>query len=187
MEVSTPQNTPKFQWTRARVKAALLCAEDDLTEEQIATSVGVNRKTLYDWRMNADFQTRVKQHIAELEAAVLKFAIAKKRNRVARQNADWMRLQQIREERAEDPTMRHVPGGETGLVVRQLKMLGVGINAEVIEEFVFDAALVKAQSELEKQASGEVGDDPPIKLRHGGDPENPLVVKALIGVDVSRI
>jgi hypothetical protein len=131
------------------------------------------------WKQHPDFQSRVKQHIADLEASVLKYAIAKKRNRVARQNADWERLERIRELRADNPALGGVEGDETGLMIRQFKVIGTGHNAQTIEEYVVDTALVKARTDLEKQAAGEVGDEPPVKMRHaiGGDPDNPTPIE----------
>jgi transposase-like protein len=172
------ENVSIFKWTDERARAALLVAEDELSDIQIAQKVDITDRTLYRWKEHPDFQARVKQHIADLEASIKRFAIAKKRNRVGRQNADWLRLQQIREERAGNPAMGGVPGDETGLMIRQFKVIGTGMNAQTIEEYVVDTGLVKAQSELEKQAAGEVGDDPPVRLRHGGDPDNPTPIRS---------
>lgn len=171
------QNGTEFRWNKARNDAALLVAEDDLTDTAIAEKVGIGRTTLFMWKQQPEFQARVKQHIADLEAAVLKYAIAKKRNRVARQNADWERLERIREQRADNPALGGVAGDETGLMIRQFKVIGTGHNAQTIEEYVVDTALVKARSDLEKQAAGEVGDDPPVKHRVGGDPDNPTPIE----------
>jgi hypothetical protein len=171
------QNGTEFKWSKARNDAALLVAEDDLTDIAIAEKIGIGRTTLFMWKQHPDFQARVKQHIADLEASVLKYAIAKKRNRVARQNADWERLERIRELRADNPALGGVEGDETGLMIRQFKVIGTGHNAQTIEEYVVDTALVKARTDLEKQAAGEVGDEPPLKVRHGGDPDNPTPIE----------
>jgi hypothetical protein len=167
------QNLTEFRWNKARNDAALLLAEDELTDTAIAEKVGTTRQTLHTWKQHPDFKARIAEHIAELEASVLRYAIAKKRNRVGRQNADWERLERIRELRADNPALGGVEGDETGLMIRQFKVIGTGHNAQTIEEYVVDTALVKARSDLEKQAAGEVGDDPPVKVRHGGDPDAP--------------
>lgn len=168
----TEQNGAEFRWTKPRADAALLLAEDELSDAAIAEKVGIGRTTLFTWKQHPDFQARIKEHIAELEASILRYAIAKKRNRVARQNADWERLERIREERANNPEMGGVSGDDTGLLIRQYKVIGTGHNAQTIEEIVVDTGLVKARSELEKHTAGELDQTPAMKVRHGGDPDN---------------
>lgn len=174
--MATGDSLQKFTWNSRRAIAALRVAEDEMRDEDIAAEAGITRQGLTKWKQQPEFQARVKEHIADLEASVLRYAIAKKRNRVRRQNADWERLERIREQRADNPVLGGVPGDETGLMIRQYKVIGTGHNAQTIEEYVVDTALVKARSDLEKQAASEVGDDPPVRHRVAGDPDNPTPI-----------
>ncbi|MHC5543152.1 hypothetical protein ACYOEI_33435, partial [Singulisphaera rosea] len=67
----------------------------------------------------------------------------------------WLRMQTIIEERAADKEMDGVPGGKTGLIVRQTR--GSGPDAEPIDDYVVDTALLKELREHEKQAAQELG------------------------------
>lgn len=150
------QNGTQFRWNDARNRAALLLAEDELTDIAIAEKVGIGRTTLFYWKQHPDFQARLKQNVADLEATALKFAIAKKRKRVAALDDRWRRLQRIMEERGASPEMADVPGGGTGLLVHQIKVVGTGQNAETVDEYVIDASLLRESREHEKQAAQEL-------------------------------
>jgi hypothetical protein len=169
------QNLTEFRWNKARNDAALLLAADEKTDTEIAEAVGVSRQTLHTWKQHPDFQAKIKEHIAEFEASIKRYAIAKRRNRVARQNADWERLERVREMRANNPAFGGVAGDETGLLVQQWKVIGTGHNAQTVQEVVVDTALVKARSELEKHTAGELDQTPPTRVRHGGDDSAPPI------------
>ena len=46
-----PKTSP-FPWTHARAEAAVLVAEDAVTDEEIAAKVGVSRRTLTTWKQD---------------------------------------------------------------------------------------------------------------------------------------
>jgi hypothetical protein len=169
------ENGSDFTWTKTRSDAAILVAADELTDIEIAAKLNIGARTLYNWKAAPEFQERVKEKVAELDAAITKFAIAKRRNRVARQNADWERLERVREMRADNPALGGVAGDETGLLVQQWKVIGTGHNAQTVQEIVVDTALVKARSELEKHTAGELDQTPPTRVRHGGDADAPPI------------
>jgi hypothetical protein len=63
-----------------------------------------------------------------------------------------------------DPDVAGHPGGDTGLVVRQVKMIGSGAAAQLVEEYPVDVALLRAELDVmrelrehEKQAAQELG------------------------------
>lgn len=76
-------------------------------------------------------------------------------SRVAFQNERWMQHQRLMKARAE--MYREVPGGDTGLIVRQVKVVGTGKNAREIDEYKYDAALMQEIRELERHAATELG------------------------------
>ena len=66
-------------------------------------------------------------------------------------------MNQLIEERAVAPEMQDVPGGKTGLLVRDRKTIGSGESAEVIDVFRVDVGLLRSLLEIEKQAAIETG------------------------------
>jgi hypothetical protein len=111
--------------------------------------------TLYNWQQHPDFAAKIAENIALIDAAMMKLAIAKKHKRVASLDRDWQRMERVQEARA----VEHgdVPGGDTGLLVRQIKQIGAGRDVQVVEEYVVDTALLKEKRETMKQAATELG------------------------------
>lgn len=142
----------EFRWTKRRERAALLVAQDDLTNEQIADAIGITRQCLDKWKRHPDFAARVDSLIAEFRAAVLVEGIADQVQRVKRQNDRWDRIQRLLDARAE--ANADLTGGDTGLVVREVTYLPGGATRERHE---FDAAVMREARELEKQAAQELG------------------------------
>lgn len=66
-------------------------------------------------------------------------------------------------------------GGETGLLVRQHKVVGVGPMAEAVTEYVADTAVTKERRELHKQAAQELGQWRE-KHEHTGEDGAPLLI-----------
>lgn len=133
-------------------------AEDRLTNEQIATEIGLTRQSIDAWKLAPEFQARVAQIVADVRAAVLARGIADKQNRLDLYEDIKTRLVQVVAERAADPTMAGVPGGRTGMLVRGYKSIGSGESARTLEEYEVDGGLAREIREYAKQAAIEVGD-----------------------------
>lgn len=152
-----------FRWDRRRRKAALLLAEDDLSDVEIARQLGVSRFAIYDWKQHPEFAAEVGDHIGQLQAAMLRYVVAKKRHRMKVLNGLHEKLLTVIDERATDYAEKaesgeEIPaGGGTGLVVKQYKQLGSGRDATIIEEFAVDVATVKEIRAVEEQAAKELG------------------------------
>jgi hypothetical protein len=69
---------PPFRWTAQRERAALLLAEDDRSDTDIAADLGVSFVTLWRWRQHPDFAGKVGDHMGRIRAAMLRHAIATK-------------------------------------------------------------------------------------------------------------
>lgn len=65
------------------------------------------------------------------------------------------RMMIVMNERAED--LATVPGGKSGLLVRQIKQIGNGESAREVEEFKLDTGLLSEFREHEKQMAIELG------------------------------
>lgn len=106
---------------------------ENLTKPHIAAQIAAHRATI-ESRAIADLQTRIDGYNE-------------------RRNA----LLRIVAERAIHPDYAKVPGGRTGWLVRTIKQIGGGENAQIVEEYAFDAALHRELRELEKQAAQDLG------------------------------
>lgn len=137
-------------------RAAVLVAEDELSNEDIARQCGVTRKTVDRWKTEPEFKARVSQIIRDLSENLERYAIARRDLRVAEYNERRRLLIEVRRQRAEQ-LKDEAPGGDTGLIVRQVKVIGGGRDAELVTEYAVDTGLLKAQLDLEKQAAIEAG------------------------------
>lgn len=114
-----------FCWTKKRERAALLVASDERTDEEIAQECGIARRTLHAWKGHEEFQARVAQHVDAYRAAIRSRGIAIKEHRVAALQERWNGMRRVIRERGEAEEMQAVPGGVTGLLVRQVKLVKV--------------------------------------------------------------
>ena len=69
----------------------------------------------------------------------------------------WNRMRRVIEERAKDPDMQDVPGGQTGLMILSIKGIGSKENFEVVKEYRVDTALLAEIRAHEQQAAEELG------------------------------
>jgi hypothetical protein len=98
-------------------------------------------------------------HEAELDADSLRFAIARRRERLSDYDERRYKFLQIVAKRAEwfAKHRSDVPGGETGLLRVEIKVVGGGPAAYTVEEYVPDIALSQELRALNKQAAQELG------------------------------
>jgi hypothetical protein len=168
---------------RKQTEAARLLATDELTDAAIAKRVGVCRRTLYSWQKQPEFQARLAELRAELGEVASRYAVGHLARRIRWLNGRIRRMMRIIRERAKDPAMRGVPGGDTGLLVRRVKGLGSGENLRLVEEYHVDTALLKELREHEKQAAIELGQWTEKKdLTAAGQP-----FKVYVGIDIDKV
>ncbi len=108
-----------------REKAARLVALDYDTDVVIARKVGVTKTTLENWKRDPDFAALVRTHRKAQHDAAVALGVADKQHRIAVLDEMKRALLQVIAERAEDPSMAGIPGGTTGHVVRQAKLVKV--------------------------------------------------------------
>lgn len=159
-----------FSWPGRSKEAALLVAEDELLDAEIAAKVGVNERTLYRWKNFPEFQEQVTRHLEAIHARARRNGIARLDRRVRAANDRHKRMTALIEARAAEMA-GEVAGGETGLLVRQLKHITVrfestkdgktartpNVTREEHYEYAFDAALVRELREHEKHVAQDVG------------------------------
>lgn len=113
-----------FAWNTKREQAAEDLARDSDSDEQIAQRAGVARTTLHRWKAHPEFAARVEAHVATYRRIVRSRGIAIVENRVDALSERWRRLQRVIDARAQEMA-GECAGGETGLLVRQVKFVKV--------------------------------------------------------------
>lgn len=151
-----------FRWNAQRHRAALLLAENEHSDQEIAASLGIVRATLARWKTDSDFAAQVGDHVGQIQAAMLRHAIAKKHKRLTVLDGLHDKLLTVVEERAADYANNaesgDVPaGGGTGLILRQIKQIGSGRDAQIVEEFGVDTGLIREIRAIHEQAAKELG------------------------------
>lgn len=126
-----------------QLKAAALVGEDALTNERIATECGITLSTLYKWKTERPFQEAVRKKVQELDDAVSQLQFAKRRERIRALDQMAQDYVTLVEERAAWFTENEpdIPGGRTGRIVRQERVLGSGKSQVRTTEYVLDKAL----------------------------------------------
>lgn len=149
------ENVIKKTKAHRRDEAAQLLAEDRLTDREIAGQVGITERQLNRWKLLPEFDAGIQQIRAETAARLKAQGIRLKETRLTKLNTIVEKIELVITERADD--MAKVPGGSSGLLVRTLKQLGGGENAEIVEEYSVDTRLLKEFREYLRHAAVEVG------------------------------
>lgn len=183
-----------FRWTGRREQAAFLVAEDRLTNEEIAAQVGVTRQAVDKWKANPEFKARVAEHVDQLRNAILEVGIQDRSCRVAALEDRWRRLKEVIESRARE--MSHIPGGSSGILVAQPKLLRMYESAGddefgdalkplrqvvVMQQYVVDTGLLRELRQHERQAAEELGE-----WREKPE-EGEKLVRVYVGVETERV
>jgi hypothetical protein len=142
---------------KRRERAAILLAEDRLSDKKIGELCGIHETTLNKWKRRPEFKERIAELTQIFADRALKQGLAQRDRRVAVLVQMHDKLLQIVEERAADPNIASVPGGKTGLVVRTMKGIGKGKEFRLVEQFQADTRLVKELRGVEEQIARELG------------------------------
>jgi transposase-like protein len=135
-------------------QAAVLVAEARYEYGEIAEKVGVSVRTLNHWRKDPKFAARVDELSREFAAAALKRGIARKEYRVNTLANIHSKLLSVIEDRATDPDLAGIPGGDTGLIVRKAV---VSAGALVGYEFEVDTGTLRELRGIQEQVAKELG------------------------------
>ena len=101
-------------------RAAILAAEDELSDIEIAQRCGITRRTLIRWKKQPAIQKKINEHLRLIQLHSEVGMISERQNRVLHLEMKFQDLQGIIRARASSPEMRGVPGGSTGLMRRSI-------------------------------------------------------------------
>lgn len=168
-------------------KAAILLAEDELTDRQIAEKLKMARSVLSEWKLNPDFAAVQKMYEDEIIAEALQLPIAKKTERLRGLNDLVTRYWQVIEQRGKTYSLRAEspeeaalnvfgtstpPWAASGMYVEQPK---IAANGKTVTEWAFDKALDSAIKDAYREAAAETGQRTE-KHEHTGPEGAPLTV-----------
>ncbi len=163
--------------TAKQVAAAHLVADDKLSDQQIADSVGVTRDTVSRWKRLPEFKREVEEHFSAWREKVMSSGIADKVNRIASYDEIFDKLHQVIAERASELDGL-CAGGSTGLMVRTVKFVKVlelktntprsfdeipddeftpTRQMQPVEEFAVDTGMLAELRNVKLQAARELG------------------------------
>jgi hypothetical protein len=100
--------------------------------------------------------SRVAELRNDLSATTLQLQITERDQRLLALQDRWDRLRQAADARAVGDYAAMM---RTGIVVRKLRNIGSGKDAQVIEEYEIDTALVEALNSVERRAAIETGQE----------------------------
>lgn len=175
------EDAKKFCWPKGAVQAALLLAEDDINDQDIAKTVGVNPATIWRWKQFPEFTERIQEHVVALQAAMLRHAVAKRHKRLATLDKLHTKALAVIEARGEEMA-DEAPGAETGLLVKTYKVVGQGPTAQLMTEYAVDTPLMREIRAIEEQAAKELGQWEEKQAITGE-----VMVRRYIGVDVEAV
>ncbi len=131
-----------WKWTRQRVKAANLVADNRLMRAEIAKECGVTTAGLNWWLRVPEFQKFVERRIEETRKILAERYVAVKEQRIGTYIDDFVKTDRVMDKRAADPEIQAVPGGETGIVLK---------NGEI------DEGLLRQRNTIRKMLAEELG------------------------------
>ena len=158
-----PPGAKSSKWDDKREKAALLLAEDVESDQVIAFQCGVTYQTIARWKRVICFndrvnehRTRINEHLEQYRAALLRRSIADRYKRIDSIVDDFARTNLLIEERA--VAYADAPGGSSGLLARDCKLVFNNGVMEEIPVYKFDGAVISAREQLRKSVAEELGE-----------------------------
>ena len=120
-----------------------------------ADSAGYAKPMQEGYRLlrNAEIQKAVEAWREEVKVS----AITDMSYRISRLHELESKLWEVIDERANDRQYEHVSGGNTGLIVHDVKAVGAGPSAQLVDVYAVDTPTVKAIQSLYDDVAKELG------------------------------
>lgn len=144
-EEQKPQQ--RWVWTRTKIQAAQMIAEDDLSDMLISKKLGVSNKTIWNWKQYPEFIARVNQIMAAWNASMMNSGLARKEKRLEALKKMHAATSIITEERA------FKYGAKTASA---LKLNGVAIDPDEHTKEELDGAVILSVPAIAGGGSGYI-------------------------------
>ena len=156
-------------------RAAILAAEDELSDTEIAQRCGITRRTLIRWKKQPAIRRKINEHLRLIQLHSEDGMISERQNRVLHLDMRFQDLQGIIRARGRSPEMRGVAGGSTGLIRRSIVAFSGRRGRVVKYNYRFDIALLREQRRILKAAAKAVGQWQTPKYQPTAVPTSPAV------------
>lgn len=167
----TTHKSSAFTWTEQTLSLLAMIVEGRYAAYHLAMATGLSTSAIREIRNNPVFQQAVAQAQEKFVKQVLEIGLARKTERVKLLADRLERIQCVVEERAAaaspeaaeaygikyDEALAQAPGGSSGLVVHDLKVVGTGRNTMIIDEYKVDTGTLATEAALTKQLAQELG------------------------------
>lgn len=138
-------------------RAALLVAQDALSDALIAGQLAIDRRTLTRWRKLPEFQAQVERRRRVWRHEREARGVATLKAGFTSLDSRWQDLWEIVAERAASPEMQNVPGGRTGLLYGRRKSFRNAGKVCEVTNYYLDVKLLGEFRALEVQAAKQSG------------------------------
>lgn len=145
----------RWEWTKARLETVHLLAEGQLSYEKVAQRVGVSIGTIHNWLAVDEFATKLRYAVQSFDAAVMSHGLARKSVRLTVLAKLAERQQLIVDERAQ--AHAKLTGGSSGLVAHEVRSVGSGEDAALVDFVSFDGSLNREMRATLAQIAEETG------------------------------
>lgn len=136
--------------------AAILLAEDELSDSEIAQRCGITRRTLMRWKKQSSIQQKIDEQLRLSKQESEGQMIVERQLRIAGMEARLYEIADIIRERAHSPEMKGVPGGDTGLV-RRRKVCFKRHGGLAVDVYEVDIALMREERRLLVEVAKALG------------------------------
>lgn len=177
MDPTNPHNLTKKQF--AFVAAYLGSCKGNATKAAI--EAGYSSKTAETIAAQNLGKRKIQDAIADWREEVKTTTLREMDGRLAKLEEVESRLWRLIDARAEE-NMDYAGGGDTGLLVKQRKMLGGGEFGYEITEYTYDTAVIRDLASIYAQIAKETGG--PSKLEISGPNGGPVQVSSDLMVDI---
>jgi hypothetical protein len=152
-------NPQPFKWNNRRELAALLVADDHLSNTEIGLRCGVTDRQVERWKEHSEFQARVEQHVDLYRSKIQAEGLALKEKRLELVKSRLAAIRGI--VRARGRMLQGAPGNtdvQRGLQVLNKKAIGSGLLTQFVDEYAVDTGLLAEERALLQYLAIEMGD-----------------------------
>jgi hypothetical protein len=140
-----------------QARAAILVAEDELSDTEIAHLCGITRRTLVRWKERSAIQQKVDEHLRLSKQESERQMIVERQMRIADLEERRQKLEDIIHARANSLEMKRFPGGSTGLVIRRKGSFRQRDGRLAEYDYELDIPLLREMRRLEVAAAKALG------------------------------
>jgi hypothetical protein len=142
---------------KLHARAAILAAEDELSDTEIAQLCGITRRTLIRWKKQPAIRQKIDEHVRLIQLDSEVAMISERQKRVLHLDRRFQELQGIIRARGSSPEMRGAAGGSTGLMRRSIVAFSQRHGRLAEYNYRLDTALMGKQMRLLNEAAKAVG------------------------------